>query len=136
MSVADRQQRLIDDFEIIENRQERLAAIVAHAKKRPPLPASDRIEANRVLGCISAVWLVASLVDGRLQLRYDADSPLVKGLTGLLIELYDGATPADIIATEPVVIEALDLMKDLSPTRQNGLIAVRRRIRELAEGLR
>ena len=135
MTVAEKQRRLIEDFAIIEDRRERLAAVVAHAKKSPPLSAAEKSDAARVPGCISAVWLHGARENGRLRLRYDAESPLVKGLVGLLVELYDGAEPAEAVATEPVILEELDLMKDLSPTRQNGLAAVRRRIREIAAGI-
>ncbi|HEY0946427.1 MAG TPA: SufE family protein [Opitutaceae bacterium] len=135
MTVAAKQQQLIADYAIIEDRQERLAAVVAHARQTPPLPAAERTDTHRVRGCMSPVWLVGGLEDDRLRLRYDAESPLVRGLVGLLVELYDGALPADAAATEPVILEELGLQRDLSPTRQNGLSAVRRRIRELATQL-
>lgn len=132
MTVAEKQTRLTEDFAIIEDRQERLAAVVAHARRRAPLNASEKTEANRVPGCVSAVWLTASIADGRLQLRYDADSPLVKGLVGLLVELYDDAFPAEVIATEPTLLDDLGLLQDLSPTRRNGLASVRGQIKALA----
>ena len=132
MTVAEKQIQLIEDFAIIEDRQERLAAVVAHARRRPPLPADEKTDAHRVPGCISSVWLLATHTDGRLRLRYDAESPLVKGLVGLLVELYDNAPPAEVIATEPVILSDLGLLQDLTPTRQNGLTAVRARIKSLA----
>ena len=133
MTVSEKQTRLIEDFAIIEDRQERLAAVVAHARRRPPLPADEKTDAHRVPGCISSVWLLATHTDGRLHLRYDADSPLVKGLVGLLVELYDNAPPAEVIATEPVILSELGLLQDLTPTRQNGLTAVLARIKALAQ---
>ncbi len=132
MTVAEKQTRLIEDFAIIEDRQERLAAVVAHARRRPPLPSDEKTDAHRVPGCVSSVWLLATITDGRLHLRYDAESPLVKGLVGLLVELYDNALLAEVIATEPVILSALGLLQDLTPTRQNGLTAVRARIKSLA----
>jgi cysteine desulfuration protein SufE len=57
---------------------------------------------------------------------------VVNGLVRLLCEVYNGATPADILASEPTLLENLDLVRDLSPTRRNGLAAVRRRLREIA----
>ncbi len=132
MTVAEKQTRLIEDFAIIEDRQERLAAVVAHARRRPPLSANEKTDAHRVPGCVSSVWLLATITDGRLHLRYDAESPLVKGLVGLLVELYDHAPPAEVLATEPVILSALGLLQDLTPTRQNGLAAVRAHIKALA----
>ena len=135
MTVAEKQSQLIEDFAFIEEQQERLAAVVSHARRLPSFPDSAKTEANGVVGCISQVWITAELTDGRLRLRADADSPLVKGLVALLIELYDNATPADIVATEPVIFEKLDLLQTLTLTRKNGLAAVRARIKALANNV-
>ena len=132
MSVAEKQRQLIEDYSLIENRQERLAAIVDRARNLPPLPADLRTEAHRVHGCVSHVWLLAEVKEGRMTFRHDADSPLVRALFALLCDLYEGAAPADIAATEPDIFAALGLLRDLTPTRQNGLAAVRARIKSLA----
>lgn len=132
MTLAAKQQQLIDDYGIIENPQERLSAIVDRARGLPPLGEADRTEANRVQGCISLAWIVGEVRDGRCGFRADADSPLVRGLLALLTDLYSGATPAEVVAIEPVLIEELGLTRQLSPTRLNGLRSVRAKIREIA----
>jgi cysteine desulfuration protein SufE len=132
MTPAERQRQLIEDFLFIEDRHERLAAVVDRVRERPRLPPSDRIDAHLVPGCTSQVWLLGQCQAGRCEFRYDCDSPLVKGLVGLLVDTYSGAAAADVIATEPTVLQELDLLRDLSPTRQNGLAAVRRRLVQLA----
>jgi cysteine desulfuration protein SufE len=126
---------LIEDLSYIENRQERLAAVVDRARRHPPLPEASRTDANRVHGCISQVWVAAELRDGVVHFKFDADSPLVKGLVALLIDLYEGGEPSDIVTTEPVLLEQLGISRDLTPTRQNGLAAVRARIKTLAQSL-
>jgi cysteine desulfuration protein SufE len=78
------------------------------------------------------VWVVGERRGDSLHFHFDADSPLVKGLVALLVDLYDGATPADIVATEPTLFDTLGLTRDLTPTRRNGLAAVRARIKALA----
>lgn len=133
MTPAERQRQLIEDFSFIEDRHERLAAVIDRARGTPRLPDHERTAANLVPGCTSQVWLTATCADGRCEFRYDCDSPLVKGLVGLLVDTYAGAAPADVVATEPTVLSELGLLRDLSPTRQNGLAAVRRRIVELAQ---
>ncbi|MDF3058093.1 MAG: sufE [Rariglobus sp.] len=132
MNVSERQAQLIEDLSLIEDRHERLAAVVERARRHPPLPEASRTGANRVHGCISQVWVGGELRDGALHFKFDADSPLVKGLVALLVDLYEGGAPADIVATEPVLFEQLGISRDLTPTRQNGLAAVRARIREIA----
>ncbi|GAB1489874.1 SufE family protein [Opitutaceae bacterium] len=133
MTLGEKRAGLIEDFSFIENRQERLAAVVERARKLPPLPEAERVDANRVTGCISQVWVVAGVADGRCQFRCDADGPLVKGLVAFLCELYSGATPAEILADTGDPLAELGLLRDLTPTRQNGLAAVRTRIRNFAE---
>ncbi|HEX2100293.1 MAG TPA: SufE family protein [Candidatus Synoicihabitans sp.] len=132
MQVSEKQRRLVEDFAFIEDRQERLAAVVDRARQRPRLPEAERTDAQLVPGCTSRVWLVGECEGDVCRFRADCDSPLVKGLVALLVDIYDGASRKEVVATEPTVLAELDLLRDLSPTRQNGLAAVRRRIVELA----
>ena len=133
MNLAEKQQHLITKWRVIEDPQERLAAIVARAKKWPTPAAEDQTEATRVPGCVSRVWLVGDFENDRCRFRMEADSPLVKGLVALLCELYDDAPPDEIVSVEPELLDALGLTRQLSPTRLNGLASVRRAIREFAE---
>ncbi len=132
MSLAEKQQQLVADYAIIDDPQERLAAVVDQARRRPPLSESERTEANRVKGCVSLAWVVGVVREGRCHFRCDADSPLVRGLLVLLCDFYTGAPPAEVAATEPALIEQLGLDRNLSPTRLNGLRSVRARIRDFA----
>lgn len=132
MTLAEKQTQMIENLAIIDDPQERLSLVVDRARKRPPLPEAERTEAHRVKGCVSQAWIVGERRDGRCYFRCDADSPLVRGLLVLLCDLYSDATPADIIATEPVLVEELGLARNLSPTRLNGLRSVRATIRAFA----
>ena len=132
MTLAEKQQQFVDDYAIIDDPQERLGAVVDRARKAPPLPECERTEANRVKGCVSLAWVAGELRDGRCHFRSDADSPLVRGLLKLLCDFYSDATPAEVVATEPTLLEELGLARNLSPTRLNGLRSVRAKIREFA----
>lgn len=123
---------MIDDLLLIDDAQERLAVIVDRARRRPPLSETERNESNRVRGCISSAWVVGEVREGRCHFRSDADSPLVRGLLALFDDLYTGATPAEVVATEPLLVASLGLDRQLSPTRLNGLRSVRARLREYA----
>ena len=133
MTLTEKQQQLTSDLAIIEDPQERLGAVIDRAKRLPVLPAAERTEEHRVRGCVSQVWVLGELRDGACQFRCDADGPLVRGLVAFLCEFFSGGTPAEIAASNADPLEALGLMRNLSPTRHNGLAAVRARIRELAE---
>lgn len=132
MTLVEKQQQIIENYAIIDDPQERLAAVVDDARKMPLLTEGDRTEANRVKGCVSQAWIVAGLRDDRCSFRADADSPLVRGLLKLICDLYTGATPAEVATVEPLLFEELGLARNLSPTRLNGLRSVRAKIREFA----
>lgn len=131
MTVNEKQAALVEDLLIIEDMQERLSAVVARAARRA-LPPEQRVDAHRVQGCVSSVWLVPSVVEGRCHFGCDADSPMVKGLVGLLCDVYEEGMPADVAASEPSLWQPLGFLKLLSPTRLNGLAAVRARIKAFA----
>jgi cysteine desulfuration protein SufE len=132
MTLAAKEQQLIARYAVVEDLHERLAAVVERARKMPPLPEHARTEAHRVPGCVSRVWLHGEVSDGVCRFRLDADSALVKGLAGLLCELYDGATREEVAAFDATLLEALRLTATLSPTRQHGLAQVRRAIQSFA----
>ena len=134
MILAAKLSALTDDFTPIDDLQERLTLLVDRARRTPPLPATARTEGNRVLGCISAVWLIAELrPDGLIAYQADADSPLVRGLVVGLADFFSGATPVEIAASDVDPLATIELLANLSPTRRNGLTAVRQRIRTLAQ---
>lgn len=136
MNLAEKQQSLREEFSFIEDRHERLAAVVARSPQQPLLPPSERTDANRVRGCVSAVWLVGEMVEGRCRFRCEADGPLVRGLVVLLCDFFSGFTPAEIAASNANPLDALDLAQDLSPTRRNGLASARAMIGEFARAHR
>lgn len=117
---------------MLHDPQERLALIVDRAKRAAPLGAHERTEANRVRGCVSVVWLVGEIRDGVCHFRADAESPVVRGLVLLLCEFFSGFAPALIAGSDADPLDALELTKNLSPTRRNGLAAARAAIRAFA----
>lgn len=132
MPLEEKQRQLVARFALIEDRHERLAAILARGQRWPDAILSERTDAHLVRGCASAVWLAGSVENGRCHFRIAAASALVKGLAALLVELYDGETPAAILAWDAGILAALGLDLHLSPTRLHGLAQIHRAIREFA----
>ena len=128
MTVSEKQQQLIDDYGLIENPQERLGAVVDAARQIPRFTESERSDDNLVPGCQSRVWLIGEFHDGRCRFRTDCDSPMVAGLVALQTQPYHDSVPDEIAAHPPRVLEELGLLRDLTPTRQNGLAAVHQRV--------
>lgn len=133
MLLAEKQRQIIARHAVIEDLHERLAALVARGQRWPDVTAAERTEAHLVRGCTTPVWLAGTFADGRCHFRIAAGSALVKGLAALLAELYDGETPAAILAFEPGILDALRLDRHISPTRLHGFAQIRRAIRDFAE---
>jgi cysteine desulfuration protein SufE len=132
VSLADKLTQLVEELAPFDDPQERLSFIVDRARRLPALPPGERTEANRVRGCISVVWLVGEVRDGHCVFRFDADSPVVRGLLALLCDFFSGCPPAEIATSETDPLETLGLLQALSPTRRHGLASARARIREFA----
>jgi cysteine desulfuration protein SufE len=132
VTLSEKQQQLIGRLAVIEDPQERLAALMSRAKKWPAPAAVD--DSLLVPGCQSRVWLQCTVEEGVCRFRMECDAPMVKGLVGLMCELYDGAPPAEVAAVEPEWVEKLGFHRMITPTRLNGLAAVRGKIRAFAQG--
>jgi len=131
--MNEKQQVLVDDLNIIEDPQERLTIVVDRARSHAALSETERTDANRVPGCISQVWLISELRDGRCHFRCDAEGPLVKGLVALLCDFFNDTTPTETAHNTADPLAELGLLKNLSPTRQNGLAAVQAAISKFAD---
>ncbi len=132
MSVGEKERQLTERLALIEDPQERLAALMSRAKKWPVPQPEQLVDENLVPGCQSRVWLVPALQDGVCRFAMECDAPMVKGLVALMCEVFDGGAAADVAATEPQIFETLGFTRMVTPTRLNGLAAVRGRIREFA----
>ena len=87
---------------------------------------------HRVPGCQSKVWMQATRDGDRLLLAGASDAAIVSGLVALLLRVYSGRTPAEILATDPVFLKELGLIEALSTNRGNGIASMARAIRERA----
>jgi cysteine desulfuration protein SufE len=127
---------LIEDFEVLEDWEQRIAYIIDLGKGLVPLPDADRIEANKVPGCAAQVWLATGRVGDRLTFRADSDSAISKGNIALLLKLYSGSRAADIVAFDArAALDRLGLPQALTRQRANGLNAMVGRIRAEAIAL-
>jgi cysteine desulfuration protein SufE len=132
MSPTEKQQQLFSKISVIEDVQERLAYVVERVRKLPPIPDDQKIDSNRIQGCVSRVFLIARVEEGILRLSVDADSTLVRGLAWLVCETYDGTSVTEAATFTPSILETLQLSAQLSPTRRNGLEQVQLRIQQIA----
>jgi cysteine desulfuration protein SufE len=130
--VQAAQEELIEEFGFFDNWMDRYQYLIDMGRRLPEFPEADRIEANRIKGCQSQVWFVASEEDGRLNFRAVSDAAIVSGLIAILLRIYSGRKPQDILDTPPNFVTALELEQHLSPTRSTGLSSMLDAIRAFA----
>jgi cysteine desulfuration protein SufE len=130
--AAAAQAELVEEFRFFDNWMDRYQYLIDMGRRLPDFPEADRIDDNKIRGCQSQVWFIAEQRDGRLEFRAISDAAIVSGLIALLLRIYSGRTPQDILDTPPDFIEALDLQAHLSPTRSNGLSSMLKAIRNFA----
>ena len=131
MTLIEKQIELISDLNLIEDAHERLSALTSYVS-RTQLPDDIKSDELIVPGCISRVWVKGELQDGMTHFRCAADSPMVAGLVALLCDLYTGVNAQQAAEVEPDIWQKCGFIKILTPTRLNGLAAVRARIKELS----
>lgn len=124
---------LADDFDVLEDWEQRIAYVIDLGKDLEPLPDADRIEANKVPGCAAQVWLAFDREGDRLTFRADSDSAISKGNVALLLKLYSGRPADQILAFDAkAALDRLGLPQALTPQRANGLNNMVGRIRQAA----
>ena len=123
-SIEDVQNRIVREFNLLEDWTERYKYIIKLGSKLPQLDSSKKIEHNIVKGCQSQVWLHAEFSEGKIIFEADSDAAITKGLVALMVHLYSHQTPSAILATEPTFITEIGMNEHLSPTRANGLASM------------
>lgn len=121
------------DFEFLDDWDDRYKYLIDLGRALEPYPEPMRDEAHKVKGCASQVWLHAARENGAIRFQGDSDAHIVKGLVALLIALYSGKSPDDILAIDPeAALAPFDLKDHLTPQRSNGLVSMVKRIRDIA----
>jgi cysteine desulfuration protein SufE len=123
-----------DNFELLDEWDDRYRYVIELGRTLEPMPEAEHSAANKVNGCVSQVWLSKQL-DGsgsepKLNYLGDSDAHIVRGLIAILLTLYSGHTPQQILATDAIaVFDEFGFRDHLTPQRSNGLRAMVERIR-------
>jgi cysteine desulfuration protein SufE len=124
-----------DNFELLEEWEDRYRYVIELGRMLEPMPEAEHSADNKVQGCVSQVWLSRRIerAGGQapvLKYRGDSDAHIVRGLIAILLTLYSGRTPQDILATDAIsVFDEFGFREHLTPQRSNGLRAMVERIR-------
>lgn len=136
-SIDDVLGELAEEFDLLGDWEGRIEYVIELGKELQPLPDADRIDVNKVPGCAAQVWLAIRPEGDRLAFVADSDSAISKGNIALLLRLYSGRTPDEILGFDArAALDRLGLPSALTRQRANGLNAMVGRIREEAEAYR
>ena len=128
-TIKEIQDDIIAEFNDFDDWLDRYQLLIDLGSEQQPLPAEYKTDNNLIEGCQSRVWLQADYVGGKVFFRAESDALIVKGIVSLLIKVYSGRTPDEILENEPYFVEAIGLKEHLSPTRSNGLLAMIKQMR-------
>ena len=128
-TINEIQDSIIEEFSDFEDWLDRYQLLIDLGNEQEPLPEEYKTDNNLIEGCQSRVWLQADFVDGKVEFCAESDALIVKGIVSLLIKVYSGHTPDEILESEPYFVEAIGLKEHLSPTRSNGLVAMIKQMR-------
>lgn len=137
MSIDNIQNEIIEEFNFLDDWVDRYELIIDYGKNLPTLPETDRTDNNLIDGCQSKVWFTAELdrsnPDKPIVIFHgDSDALLVRGIVALLIRVLSGHTPKEIVDADLYFIDKIGLQEHLSPTRNNGIIAMLKQMRLFA----
>src|SRR3977135_646809 len=128
-----------DNFALLDDWDDRYRYVIELGRTLDPMPEAEHSATNKVQGCASQVWLSRKLVrngtcESVLSYLGDSDAHIVRGLIAILLTLYSGQTPQQILATDAIkVFDEFGLREHLTPQRSNGLRSMVERIRADAQ---
>ncbi|MBO8482703.1 MAG: SufE family protein [Bacteroidetes bacterium] len=131
-SLQDIENEVIDEFSMFDEWLDKYEYLIELGKSLKDYPETDKTDDYLIKGCQSRVWLNYKVEDGRIYFNADSDAIITKGIISLLIKIYSGRTPEEILSSDFSVVDRIGLKENLSPTRANGLVSMIAKIKETA----
>jgi cysteine desulfuration protein SufE len=130
--MEDRIRQIKDQFLKFSDWEDRYRELIHLGRGLAPYPEEKRDDKYKIKGCQSQVWLYPEYKNGRVYFLADSDAVLVKGIIGLLVNVYSDATPEEILSTKPEFLKEVGITEHLSMNRSNGLSAMMKQIQMYA----
>jgi cysteine desulfuration protein SufE len=118
------EQEIVEEFSLFDSWEDKYEYIIDLGKKLPPLNEAYRTEDHKIKGCQSQVWMHSNLKDGKVYYEADSDAMIVKGLASMLVRVFSGQKPEDIVSAPVKFIDDIGMTSHLAQTRSNGLRAM------------
>lgn len=132
MTLKEKQQEIIDDFSLYEEWLDKYEYLIELGKSLEGFPEVKKTDDRLIKGCQSRVWLDCEKSGDKLIFTADSDAIITKGIISLLISVYSGRSPKEILDDDFSFLDTLGLKENLSPTRANGLVSMIATIRAKA----
>ena len=132
MTIKEIQEEIIDEFSMFDDWMDRYEYLIELGKSLPIIDEQFKLDENLIKGCQSKVWLYSELENDTIKFSADSDAILTKGIAALLLRVYSGQKPGDILTAETSFIDEVGLKEHLSPTRANGLVSMIKQIKMYA----
>lgn len=129
MSIEEKQQEIIEEFNVFDDWMEKYEYIIDLGKDLPLIAPEYKTEDRLIEGCQSRVWLHTEFKNNLMEYSADSDAIITKGIIGLLIQVMNKETPETILKTDLHFIKEIGLQEHLSPTRANGLVGMVKRMK-------
>ncbi|MDY3893481.1 MAG: SufE family protein [Candidatus Cryptobacteroides sp.] len=131
-SLKEVEEDIIEEFAEFDEWLDKYEYIIDLGKSLASYPEDKKTDEYLIKGCQSRVWLDAKVEKGVLVFNADSDAIITKGIISLLIRIYSGRTPEEILSSDFSVVEKIGLKENLSPTRANGLVSMIQTMKKLA----
>lgn len=132
MTLLEAENSVIEEFSMYDEWLDKYEYLIELGKSLKDYPEAAKTDDKLIKGCQSRVWLDYRVDDGKIYFNADSDAIITKGIISLLIGIYSGRTPQEIMSSDFFVVEKIGLKENLSPTRANGLVSMIEKIRETA----
>jgi len=124
MTIQEIQQGIVEEFAMFEDWMQRYEYMIELGKSLPLIEERYKTDDNLIKGCQSRVWVHAQLEGDKLVFTADSDAIITKGIIAILIRVFSGQRPQDILEADTDFIDHIGLREHLSPTRANGLVSM------------
>ncbi|AXT57270.1 SufE family protein [Aquimarina sp. AD1] len=132
MSIQKLQEEIVDEFSMFDDWMQRYEYMIDLGKSLPLIEEKYKIDENIIKGCQSKVWVHAEMNDEKIEFTADSDAIITKGIIAILIRVFSGQHPKDIIEADTGFIDEIGLKEHLSPTRANGLVSMIKQLKMYA----
>ncbi len=132
MTTQEIQNEIIEEFSVFDDWMDKYEYLIEIGNTLDAYDDKNKTPSNLIQGCQSRVWLDAEYKDGRIYFTADSDAIITKGIIALLIRIFSGKTPDEILQTDLFFLDKIGLKENLSPTRANGLVSMIKNIKAYA----